>query len=159
MTIREIKTDKKKYLSLLLLADEQENMIDCYLQNGTMYLLEDDGVKAECVVTDEGNGILEIKNIAVEPSCQKKRYGRALVEFIEEKYKKEYSVLQVETGDSPLTIPFYEKCGFLRSHRIKNFFLEHYDRPIYEEGVQLKDMIYLRKKLMKQEGVGDEYSS
>lgn len=85
--------------------------------------------------------------------------GRALVEFIEEKYKKEYSILQVGTGYSPLTIPFYEKCGFLRSHRIENFFLEHYDRPIYEEGVQLKDMIYLRKKLMKQEDVGDEYSS
>ena len=31
-----------------------------------MYLLEDNDVKAECVVTDEGNGILEIKNIAVD---------------------------------------------------------------------------------------------
>ena len=42
--------------------------------------------------------------------------GRALVEFIEEKYKKEYSILQVGTGYSPLTSPSYEKCGFLRSH-------------------------------------------
>lgn len=61
MTIREIKTDKKKYLSLLLLADEQENMIDCYLENGTMYLLEDDGVKAECVVTVERYDLSEKK--------------------------------------------------------------------------------------------------
>ena len=43
-------------------------MIDRYLDRGTMYVLEDDGVKAECVVTDEGNGILEIKNLAVVPT-------------------------------------------------------------------------------------------
>ena len=58
MEIREILTDKKKYLPLLLLADEQEDMIDRYLERGTMYVLEEDGVKAECVVTDEGDGIL-----------------------------------------------------------------------------------------------------
>ena len=45
--------DKKKYLDLLLLGDEQENMIDCYLDNGTMYVLDDDGIKSECVITDE----------------------------------------------------------------------------------------------------------
>ena len=48
--------NKKVYLDLLLLADEQEDMIDRYLERGTMYILEDDGVKAECVVTDEGDG-------------------------------------------------------------------------------------------------------
>lgn len=51
------------------------------------------------------------------------------------------------TGDSPLTVPFYEKCGFVRSHRIPNFFTEHYDHPIYEAGVQLVDMVYLRRNL------------
>lgn len=50
----------------MLLADEQESMVDRYLEKGTMYVLEDNDVKAECVVTDEGNGILEIKNIAVD---------------------------------------------------------------------------------------------
>ena len=62
--IREVKNNKKEYLSLLLLADEQENMIDRYLDRGIMYVLEDDGIKSECVVTDEGDGILEIKNMA-----------------------------------------------------------------------------------------------
>ena len=59
--IREIKENKKQYLDLLLLADEQEDMIDRYLERGTMYVLDDDGVKAECVVTDEGDGILDQK--------------------------------------------------------------------------------------------------
>ena len=71
-TIRKITENKKQYLSLLLLADEQESMIDRYLNKGTMYVLDDDGIKAECVVTDEGNGILEIKNIATAPEYQGK---------------------------------------------------------------------------------------
>lgn len=147
MTIKEIKENKKQFLPLLLLADEQEDMIDRCLDRGTMYVLDDDGVKCECVVTDEGNGVLEIKNIATEPDYQGKGYGKALLDFVAARYKGKYSVLQVGTGDSPLTIPFYEKCGFVRSHRIKNFFTDHYDHPIYEAGMQLTDMIYLQKNI------------
>ena len=147
MKIMEIKENKKEFLSLLLLADEQESMIDRYIDKGTMYILDDDGVKCECVVTDEGNGVLEIKNIATKPEYQKKGYGKALIDFVAMKYKATHSILQVGTGDSPLTIPFYEKCGFAYSHRIKNFFVDNYDHPIYEGGVQLMDMVYLRKEI------------
>lgn len=147
MEIRELKENKKQFLSLLLLADEQEDMIDRYIDKGTVYVLDDDGIKCQCVVTDEGGGILEIKNIATEPDCQGKGYGRTMIEYVAAKYKGTYSVLQVGTGDSPLTIPFYEKCGFTRSHRIENFFTDNYDHPIYEGGIQLVDMIYLQRKL------------
>ena len=67
MRIIEVKEDKKQYLDLLLLADEQENMIDRYLDKGKMYVLDDNGIKCECIVTDEGNDVLEIKNIATVP--------------------------------------------------------------------------------------------
>ena len=147
MKIREVNDNKKQFISLLLLADEQENMVERYLEKGTMYVLEDDEVKAECVVTNEGNGILEIKNIAVVPEYQGKGYGKMLLDFIACKYAGSYSVLQVGTGDSPLTIPFYEKCGFVRSHIVPRFFTDNYDHPIYEGGIQLVDMVYLQKHL------------
>ena len=147
MEIKEWKENKKQLLPLLLLADEQESMIDRYLDRGILYVLEDNGVKCECVVTDEGEGVLEIKNIATKPECQGRGYGRKMLDFIAAKYKGQYAVLQVGTGDSPLTIPFYEKCGFKRSHCIKNFFTDYYDHPIYECGIQLVDMIYLQRKL------------
>ena len=147
MEIRELKEDKKQFLSLLLLADEQEDMIDRYIEKGTVYVLDDDGVKCQCVVTDEGNGIIEIKNIATKPEYQGKGYGKKLIDFLIMNYRETYSVLQVGTGDSPLTVPFYEKCGFIRSHSIKNFFTDHYDHPIYEGGVQLVDMVYLRRSI------------
>ena len=147
MPIIEIKENKKQYLDLLLLADEQEDMIDRYLESGTMYALYDDGVKAICVVTDEGSGVLEIKNLAVAPAYQRKGYGRAMIDFIAETYRGDYAVLQVGTGESPLTIGFYESCGFTISHRVKNFFVDHYNHPIIELGVQLVDMVYLRKNM------------
>ena len=92
MKIKEIKENKKQFLPLLLLADEQEDMINRYLDKGTMYVLDDDGVKCECVVTDEGNGILEIKNIATEPEYQGKGYGKVLIDFVAAKYKGRYSI-------------------------------------------------------------------
>lgn len=147
MTIYEVVENKRDYMDLLFLADEQEDMIEKYLDRGTMYVLEDDGIKGECVVTDEGDGVLEIKNIATVPQYHGKGYGRLLIDFITEKYAGMYSTLQVGTGDSPMTIPFYEKCGFKRHHIIPNFFFDNYDHPIFEEGVQLIDMVYLRKEI------------
>ena len=145
--IREIAENKKQYLSLLLLADEQEDMIDRYIADDTMYILDDNGVKGECVVLPIGSNTLEIKNIAIHPDYHRKGYGKALIDFIIEKYKGKYSVLQVGTGESQATIPFYEKCGFIRSHTIKNFFIDNYDHPIYEEGILLVDMVYLKMDL------------
>ena len=84
MKITEIKEQKKRFLDLLLVGDEQEDMIDLYLDRGTLYVLEDDGVKAVVVVTDEGDGVLEIKNISVDPGCQRKGYGRILIEAMAE---------------------------------------------------------------------------
>ena len=147
MVIIEVTENKKQYLDLLLLADEQEDMIDRYLDKGRMYVLDDKGIKCECVITDEGNGVLEIKNIATVSEHQGKGYAKALIDFVVKKYKEQYTVLQVGTGDSPLTIPFYEKCGFVRSHSIQNFFTDNYDHPIFECGVQLVDMVYLQRAL------------
>ena len=147
MKIIEVKENKKQYLDLILLADEQEDMVDRYLDSGKMYVLDDNGVKCECVITDEKNDILEIKNIATVPEYQGKGYARALIEFIVNNYREQYAILQVGTGDSPLTIPFYEKCGFVRSHIISNFFTDNYDHPIYESGIQLVDMVYLQRHL------------
>lgn len=149
MKFLKIENNKKRYIDLLLLGDEDEKMIDKYLERGEMYILDDNGIKAECVVTDEGNKILEIKNIAVSPKFQKQGYGKKLIEFITEKYSENFSVIQAGTGDSPFTIPFYEKCGFRKSHIVKNFFIDNYKNQIYEEGVQLIDMIYLQKNLKK----------
>lgn len=145
MRIERILENKKRYIELLLLADEQENMIDKYLERGDMFALFEGDLKSICVVTKEGDGTFEIKNIATEPKYQGKGYGKKLIEYVVEFYEDECDTLLVGTGDSDLTIPFYRRCGFEESHRIKNFFTDNYDHPIYECGKQLVDMVYLKR--------------
>ena len=146
MEIRQITEDKKQYMDLLFLADEQEDMIDRYLDQGEMFVLLDPEAVAECVVCDLGVGVFEIKNIATDPAAQGKGYGRKLIEFVMEHYKDRCTKMLVGTGDSPLTVPFYKKCGFTEHHRVKNFFTDNYDHPIFEAGVQLVDMVYLARR-------------
>lgn len=148
MIIKEIHTDKKRFLPMLLLGDEQEDMIDRYLPYSMMFVLYDGAVAiGECVVQDLGKEIVEIKNIAVMPEYQHRGYGRMMIDFVESRFRITHSVMQVGTGDSPLTIPFYEKCGFIRTRIIRNFFTDNYDHPIYEDGIRLVDMIYLQKTM------------
>lgn len=150
LEIRQILLRKKRFLDLLLLADEQESMIDRYLERGEMFALYDRNIlRAICVVTDEGNKTIELKNIATGPQYQKQGYGKRLIRFLSEHYAGKYDTLFVGTGESPLTVPFYEHNGFRYSHRIKNFFTDNYDHPMYEDGKQLVDMIYLRKELSR----------
>jgi len=143
MNIKKVTENKKDYLSLLLLADESEYMVDKYLECGEMFILDDNGVKAECVVTKEHDGVYEIKNIAVAEDCQRKGYGKSLIEFVLS-YYTDCRTMLVGTGESNGILSFYRGCGFIESHRIKNFFTDNYDHPMFEDGKWLIDMIYLK---------------
>ena len=145
MEIKIITSGKKEYLELLLLADEQEDMIDKYLERGEMFVLDDNGVTAECVVIKEADGVYELKNIAVSPLFQRKGYGKRLIDHVFSHYADCKQML-VGTGDVPSALGFYHSCGFAESHRIKNFFTDNYDHPMYEDGKQLVDMVYLKRK-------------
>ena len=145
MEIKQSTQNKKQYLDLLLLADEQENMIDEYLERGEMFVLEDDGVKAECVVTRESDGVYELKNIAVQPEYHRKGYGKRLIAYVVAHYA-DCKTMYVGTGDVPSTVNFYTSCGFTISHRKKNFFVDNYDHLMFEDGIQLVDMVYLKIK-------------
>lgn len=152
MKIKSITTDKKRFLPLLLLADEQESMIDRYLGRGELFVMYDKQETeaiAVAVVTNEGNGIYELKNLAVAPSFQRKGYGRQMVEYLCQYYADICHTLLVGTGESKQTISFYESCGFIYSHILPDFFTCNYDHPIVEDGKVLKDMVYLRKVLIK----------
>jgi len=147
MKIEKITDNKKQYLDLLLLADEQEDMIDKYLENGDMYALYDDDLKSVCVVVAIDKETCELKNIATYKKYQGKGYAKALIKFVSDFYKNKYKVMLVGTGEVPSILSFYENCGFKKSHAVKNFFTDNYDHPMFEEGIQLIDMVYLKKEL------------
>lgn len=146
--IKKIEENKKKYLDLLLLADEQENMIDEYLDRGEVFVLfEEEIAIAIAVVTDEENGVFEIKNLATRTANQGKGYGKRMVDFLLDYYHGRGKIMQLGTGESKKHLNFYQGRGFVISHRVENFFTLHYDQPIVEDGIVLRDMIYLQKKL------------
>jgi hypothetical protein len=133
-------------MDLLLIADEQVSMIEKYLYRGDMFALCDDDVKAICVVTQENPAFMKLRMLSPFPNisegiwtASRRVYCRSLQESGTELY--------VGTGDSPGILHFYEKCGYEKSHVVKNFFTDNYDHPMYENGKQLVDMIYLKRLL------------
>jgi ribosomal protein S18 acetylase RimI-like enzyme len=147
VTIKHITENKKQFLDLLLLADEQEDMIDKYLPQGDLFALYDGDLKSVCVVVHIDSETCELKNIATYEKYQSKGYGRSLICYISEFYCSDYKTMLVGTGETNAILSFYRSCGFEPSHRIKNFFTDHYNRPMFEGNTQLVDMIVLKKNL------------
>jgi GNAT superfamily N-acetyltransferase len=148
MKITKIEDNNKvNFMDLLLLADEELKMIEKYLHRGEMFALYDDDLKSVCVVTQESDDVCELKNIATYEKWHGKGYGSKLLNHIFSYYKGKYTTMLVGTGDIPWILQFYQKNGFRSSHRIKDFFTDNYEDPMFEDGVQLVDMVYLSKSL------------
>lgn len=148
MIIKTIENSEKvNFMELLLLADEDWKMIEKYLYRGELFALYDDGLKSVCVVTQESDCICELKNIATYEKWHGEGYRSKLLDHIFSYYKDKYATMLVGTGDVPWILQFYQKSGFKVSHRIRNFFTDNYDHPMLEGGVQLVDMVYLKKDL------------
>ncbi len=147
MELRLIPRDKKRFLPLLLEADEQESMIDRYLERGELFVFfQHEEPAAVAVVTKEAEGVYELKNLAVAGTLRRRGIGRRMVEELFARYRG-CGIMLVGTGDSPMTLGFYRACGFAFSHVEKDFFVKNYDHPIVENGKRLTDMIYLKKTL------------
>jgi GNAT superfamily N-acetyltransferase len=147
MRIEKVVDNKKQYLDLLLLADEQEDMIDRYLESGDMFALYDGDLKTVCVVAAIDKDTCELKNLATYKEHWGKGYAKAIIKYISDYYKNSYKTMIVGTGETPTILSFYKNCGFERYHIIRNFFTDNYDHQMFEEGIQLVDMIYLKKNL------------
>ena len=87
MEIREVLTERRRYMELLLMGDEQEDMIERYLERGEMFALHEGDVPvAVCVITQEAENLFELKNLAVSPGFRRRGYGSRLVEQMLRRY-------------------------------------------------------------------------
>lgn len=138
--------EKKRYLPLLLLADPSEKMIDRYLPEGEMFVLYAGGeAVSEAVVLLLRDGICELKNLATLEPQQGKGHASRLVQELFRRYHTAYRTMLVGTSESG--VAFYQRLGFSYSHTVPGFFTVHYPEPIWENGKQCVDMIYLKKFL------------
>lgn len=145
--IFEVLDNKLNYMDLLLIGDEDINMIMKYIEKSNLYVLKLEEVIGLIALCEYDEDTIEIKNLAIKKEYQNLGYGKMLIDFIEKTFRNKYNFIILGTGDSPLTIPFYTKLGFKRYEIIENYFLENYNHEIIENGVLLKDLIILKKKI------------
>lgn len=112
MDIRRIESGKRDFLPLLLLGDEQEDMIDRYLDRGTLLALYDGGLRAVCVVTKEAPACSRSKIWPWSRPFSARATAGPWVRHVAGACRTAGGTcLLVGTGDSALTLPFYRACG------------------------------------------------
>lgn len=150
MEIREVNSNKEDFMEILLIGDEEVSMINKYLEQSTIFALYDNDILTSiCAVTEIDSETVEIKNLATYPQYRNKGYASKLLNFVFDRYKKDFKAVILGTGENETTLNFYKKRGFVQTRRIKNFFTDNYSNPIFENGKQLVDMIYLKKIIKK----------
>lgn len=146
MNIRRISSDKATYMPLLLEADPSKAMILSYLEDGELYALLINGrVVCVAVMVQRADGACELRNLATQPGMRRHGHASYLIRHLLKLFAPRNTRMYVGTDAS--MIPFYEKFGFTPEYTVENFFVDHYDAPIIENGVQLRDMIYLSQTL------------
>ena len=152
MEIREVNSNKENFMEILLIGDEEVSMINKYLESSTLFVLYDNDILISiCAVMEIDSETVEIKNLATYPQYRNKGCASQLLDFVFNRYKKKFKTVILGTGENEITLNFYKKRGFVQTRRIKKFFIDNYSHPIFENGRQLVDMIYLAKSLTEKD--------
>ena len=139
--------DKKKNLDFLLLADPEEEAIDKYINDCEVFeFYYRDILIGQGAIKQLFSTTYEIKNFAIYEKFHNCGYGKILINLLCKKYLESFKNIEILVGTSEQGVGFYQKCGFQFSHIIKDFFITNYKQPIFENGIQCKDMFYLKFK-------------
>ncbi len=150
LDIQELQQDEKIPYDLLQIADPSKTNIDRYIFDSTIYTASIKGRMIGCYVLYPMNeGDIEIKNIVVEETHQGRGIGTLLLHDVIAKSKLGgLKKLIIGTGNSSVgQLYLYQKAGFRITHIIPNFFSDNYEQPIFENGIECRDMIVLTKHL------------
>jgi ribosomal protein S18 acetylase RimI-like enzyme len=138
-------------LPVLLEADEGEERIRAVLLDPTCTAYAawlDNQLAGAAVMRWEANNASEIIYIEVTPALRGKGYGKQIIQKLQsELFEHGGCALLVGTANAALeNIAFYQKCGF-RMYEIKRDFFAYIQPPVFEHGIQLRDMLVLRYEL------------
>ena len=148
--IRQLSKDEKIPYDLLLLADETIEAINKYIFDSDIFVLEQGNrIIAVYVFQAINKNEIEIKNIAVIIDCQGQGIGKLLLNDAARRARERgFKTIIIGTGDAATKqLYLYQKEGFEVFDIKENFFIDNYPEPIYENGIQLKHMIMLKKEL------------
>lgn len=150
MTIKLLGTGDELPFDLLLLADPSREIIDSYIRDSRVYVALIGDVRVGVyVLTPLEDKKAEVKNIAIHESWQGRGLGKQLLTDAAIKARElGFRTLVIGTGNSSVAqLYLYQRSGFEITAIRKDFFIQHYPEPIYENGIQCKHMIMLEKTL------------
>ena len=136
-------------MDLLLEADPSQESIAQYLSSSRCYAAKlDNDIVGVCLVAELSPDSVEIYNIATKPSLQAQGVGGQLLNYTLESIRNsnQYNgkkLVELSTGTFGHQLSFYQRHGFRLDRVVKNNFLDNYSEPIYENGIQHKDMLRL----------------
>ncbi len=150
LTLKEVSNNERKnFMNLLLLADENKEVVNEYINKGDMFsIILSGNVIGVAIFINESPFTVELKNIAIAPEFRGKGFGKEILKKAIALYKeKSFTKMTVGTANSSIdNIAFYQKAGF-RIVGIRKDFFKKYSEPIYENGIQAIDMIMFEKDL------------
>jgi len=150
MEIRKLRADENAPMELLLSADPSRKLVEDYVRRGESYVAEADGeIVGVYVLLPTRPETVEIVNVAVAEPVQGRGIGKRLVHHAIQTAKLSgFKTIEIGTGNSSVgQLVLYQKCGFRITSVDRDFFVRHYDEPIYENGIQVVDMIRLAQDL------------
>ncbi|WP_194775873.1 GNAT family N-acetyltransferase [Pararhodonellum marinum] len=150
LNIHQWKEGEEVPIDLLLLADPSQRQIEIYLNQSQLFLATIEGNLVGVYVIMAINArAIEIKNVAVDPKWQGMGIGTALLRHAKETIKKKgFRMARIATADTSLNqLRLYKKLGFSELNRVKDYFLNHYPQPLYENGQQCRDQVILEMTL------------
>ncbi|MFT9846883.1 GNAT family N-acetyltransferase [Aneurinibacillus sp. REN35] len=146
MDIREVGADEQYPMELLLLADPSRKLVEEYIKRGKCFVAEEENhIIGVYVLLPTRPETVELVNIAVDESCQGRGIGKRLVHHaVAHARALGFKTIEVGTGNSSVgQLALYQKCGFRMTGIDRDFFLRHYDEEIFENGIQVIDMVRL----------------
>lgn len=132
-------------IHLLLEADPCKTRITGYINDSSCFAAYlNKKIVGVCIAKITRPDIAEIFNIAIASENQAQGIGTKLLRFTLQKLS-ERSVKRVflGTGTFGHQLSFYQRQGFRVDSIVKNHFLNNYRTPIFENGIQHKDMLRL----------------
>lgn len=136
-------------LDLLLEADPSEASISSYLSESWCFAALDNGrILAACIVKPHTSSLAEVFNISVYPEFQGQGVGSVLLKSVLFQLpSKGINRVELGTGTFGYQLTYYQRLGFRVDSVIKDYFLLNYPDPIFENGLQHKDMLRLYVQL------------
>ena len=150
LEIRKLNKDEQPPMELLLLADPSQKLVESYMSKGECFIaLLNNSIIGVYVLLPTRPETIELVNIAVDENWQGKGVGKQLVNHaIEYARISGYNSVEVGTGNSGVgQLALYQKCGFRITSVDRDFFIRHYEKKMYENGIQIIDMVRLSQDL------------